>query len=107
MPDDQCIAYLDIERSFPPYFTSNANAGIITIDNPARSDDPPPIPKLMKNGRPNNGNAAATELRKKSFPARMLATYAGYETGKYTNALWKRRKIPGMYKPAPIMGAIQ
>jgi len=45
------------------------------IDKPARSDEPGPIPKLWKNALPKSGNAAATELLKKSFPARILATY--------------------------------
>ena len=68
-------AYFDIARNLAPYRIRAHSAGIMIIDNPARSDEAGPIPRLRKNDLPKSGKAAATELLKKSFPARILATY--------------------------------
>lgn len=93
-------------RSLLPYRNRSHIQGSIRIESPARSDDPPPNPRLSKNAFPNNlmtifkdlsrvsviklsaadkstrreethGKAAAMEDLKKLFPAKILAAYFG------------------------------
>jgi len=71
----QEVAYFESALSCAPFFINKYNAGIIASVTPASNEFPPPIPRLLKNARPNSGKAAAIVDRKKSFPASTLAAY--------------------------------
>lgn len=53
---------------------------------PARSEDPAPTPKFVKNACPNNGKPAPSAERNKAEPARIEAAYFEYDSAKYLSA---------------------
>jgi hypothetical protein len=71
------------------------NTGMRRNEIPARSAEPGPSPRFVKNARPNRGKTLAIAERKKSFPASTDAPYAGYADVMYMRMLWKLRKMPG------------
>src|SRR5260370_1838714 len=71
----QAVAYFESALRCAPFFINRYNAGIIASATPGSSELPPPIPRLLKYARPNNGKAAAILERKNAFPASTLAAY--------------------------------
>lgn len=51
---DYAEANVDRARSCAPLFIKTQRAGIMSSASPARSEDPGPRPKFVKNARPNS-----------------------------------------------------
>lgn len=60
-----------------PYLCSTNGIGIMTMLIPPNTEHAPPTPRFVKKAVENNGNAAPTDDRNRSFPASTDATYFG------------------------------
>ncbi len=68
---------------------------------PAKRADPGPKPRFTKNARPNSGKTLATVERKRSFPARTDAAYAGYAHVTYVRMPWEDEVDAGKVEGSP------